>query len=63
MSDILILIAIYAVSAAMAITGLFFLLKQREPKPKKQAGKKSQVVRATEDMLPGWGKEEEEAKQ
>ena len=61
MSDILILIAVYLVAALLGGTGVYFLYKQpRNKSPKQQ---KTHTVVAAEDMLPGWGKEEEEAKQ
>lgn len=61
MSDSMILIVVYLVAALLGGTGLYFLLRQGRNKPAKH--QKTHTVVSTEDMLPGWGKEEEEAKQ
>lgn len=61
MPDILILIAVYLVAALLGGTGVYFLYKQTRNKSPIQ--QETHTVVATEDMLPGWGKEEEEAKQ
>lgn len=62
MSDILILITIYVVAAALGGIGLYFLLTQHESKPLRHERPNKQTTISTEDMLPGWGKEEEESK-
>lgn len=61
MSDSMILIVVYLVAALLGGTGMYFLYKQTRNKSPKQ--QETHAVVATEDMLPGWGKEEEEAKQ
>ncbi|ADY14486.1 hypothetical protein [Sphaerochaeta globosa] len=62
MSDILILITIYVVAAALGGIGLYFLLTHHTSKPHKHERPNKQATISTEDMLPGWGKEEEESK-
>lgn len=60
MSDFLILLGIYLVAALLGGTGLYFLRKKQQPiMPDKP---KPHTIVSAEDMLPGWGKEEEEAK-
>ncbi|MEA4866487.1 MAG: hypothetical protein VB088_13960 [Sphaerochaeta sp.] len=59
MPDFLILLAIYLVAMLLGGTGLYFLHKQGRKKPPKH--QKTHTIVSTEDMLPGWGKEEEEA--
>ena len=61
MSDSMILIVVYLVAALLGGTGVYFLYKQTRNKSPIQ--QETHTVGATEDMLPGWGKEEEEAKQ
>lgn len=61
MSDFLILLGIYLVAALLGGTGVYFLYKQTRNKSPIQ--QETHTVVATEDMLPGWGKEEEETKQ
>ena len=61
MPDFLILLAMYLVAMLLGGTGLYFLLKKEQRKmPEKP---KLNTIVSAEDMLPGWGKEEEEAKQ
>lgn len=62
MSDFLILITIYVVAAALGGTGLYFLLTQHESNPSKHEKQSMQTTISIEDMLPDWGKEEEESK-
>ncbi|MDD4302363.1 MAG: hypothetical protein PHS03_07790 [Sphaerochaeta sp.] len=56
MRDIIILVAVYLVAAVLAIVGILELLKHHTPATKKP----SQEKVSSEDMLYGWGKEEEE---
>ena len=70
MREIIILIGIYLFSVVLAAVGIYMLV--RKPKPKKQEthkakAKQTKVVKddspmlvSIEDMLPGYGKEEEE---
>ncbi|HCU30645.1 MAG: hypothetical protein AB7D24_10455 [Sphaerochaeta sp.] len=59
MPDFLILLAMYLVAMLLGGTGLYFLLKKEQRKmPEKP---KLNTIVSAEDMLPGWGKEEEEA--
>ncbi|MBJ2357796.1 hypothetical protein [Sphaerochaeta sp. S2] len=56
MRDIIILIAVYLVAAVLAIFGILGLLKHHTPATKQPVQEKV----SSEDMLYGWGKEEEE---
>ncbi|MDC7229960.1 MAG: hypothetical protein PQJ48_06595 [Sphaerochaetaceae bacterium] len=56
MRDIIILVAVYLVAAVLAIVGILGLLKHHTPDEKKPIQEKV----SSEDMLYGWGKEEEE---
>lgn len=59
MPDFLILLAMYLVAMLLGGTGLYFLLKKEQRKmPEKP---KLNTIVSAEDMLLGWGKEEEEA--
>nr|WP_319472984.1 hypothetical protein [uncultured Sphaerochaeta sp.] len=56
MRDIIILVTVYLVAAVLAIVGILGLLKHHTPAAKKPIHEKV----SSEDMLYGWGKEEEE---
>ncbi len=56
MRDIIILVAVYLVAAVFAIVGILGLLKHHPQAIKKPTQEKV----SPEDMLYGWGKEEEE---
>ncbi len=66
MRDLIILIGIYAVAVLLAGFGIVSLIQGKsapdvqEPPMAKPVGN---PLVSTEDMLSGWGKEEEEAKQ
>lgn len=60
MRDLIILIGIYTVAVLLAAFGMVSLRRQKKRTADVQA--KPPLV-STEDMLSGWGKEEEEAKQ
>ncbi|NBK22411.1 MAG: hypothetical protein EOM68_10335 [Spirochaetia bacterium] len=64
MRDLSILIGIYTVAVLLAGLGMVSLRKQkkRNPEVQNKPMAKPPLV-STEDMLSGWGKEEEEAKQ
>ncbi|MGE4453863.1 MAG: hypothetical protein AB7D92_04955 [Sphaerochaeta sp.] len=57
MRDIYILVAVYLVAAIFAIVGILGLLASRSHREPVREERVS-----TEDMLSGWGKEEEEGK-
>ncbi|HKM07202.1 MAG TPA: hypothetical protein VJ869_09440 [Sphaerochaeta sp.] len=62
MLDFLVLIAMYVAAAALGGIGLYFFFKQTKSKPPRDEKQTHLTAVATEDMLPGWGKEEEKAK-
>ncbi len=58
MRDQIVLLCIYGFAVVLALTGIVSLKRQAVPKNRDK--RKAPV--AVEDMLDGWGKEEEESK-
>lgn len=58
MRDLIILAAFYLIGLLLLGFGLYGLLQGRRERHKQKQG----VLVSSEDMLAGWGKEEEEAK-
>ncbi|NCC12470.1 MAG: hypothetical protein EOM32_03745 [Spirochaetia bacterium] len=68
MRDLIILIGIYASALLLAGFGIVGLLRQKakntyDSQQALESKPEAKPLVSTEDMLSGWGKEEEEAKQ
>ena len=66
MRDLSILIGIYTVAVLLAVFGIVSLKRQKRSPAVQDEPMTKQVAKplvSTEDMLSGWGQEEEEAKQ
>jgi flagellar basal body-associated protein FliL len=63
MRDLIILIGIYVSALLLAGFGIVSLRRQKNPPEAQDKPMPKKPLVSTEDMLSGWGKEEEEAKQ